>query len=164
MVLLRRDSSAVERLAVNQFVLGSIPSRAAIYSLGDVMIKYLGVLDSLGLPKNKCLLFGSAVMAAHGLGSNNDLDVAVPLSVFSTLAKNPKLKKSYANTSGTISYVTRDGKVEIFPSAWPLKENMAVLLQRADNIDGYKIMHLTDFKRWKKAMGRPKDIQDLKLL
>jgi len=127
-------------------------------------IKYLALLDRLGLPKNKCLLFGSAVMAARGLGSNRDLDIAVPLSVFTTLAKHPKLKKSYANISGTISYVTTDGKVEIFPSAWPLKENVAVLLQRADNIGGYKVMHLTDFKRWKKAMGRPKDIQDLKLL
>ena len=128
------------------------------------MIKHLDMLDDLGLPKDKCLLFGSAVMAAHGLGENRDLDIAVPLGLFATLAKNHKLKKSYANTSGTTSYVTHDGKVEIFPSAWPLKENVSVLLQRADNIKGYKVMHLTDFKRWKQAMGRPKDIADLKLL
>ena len=128
------------------------------------MVKYLELIDQVGLPKKQCLIFGSAVMAAHGLGGNNDVDIAVPLSVFVGLAHQPAFKVMYASRSGTKMYTIEGGKLEIFPNAWPLKDPVAVLLQRADDIDGYKFMHLTDFKRWKQAMGRPKDIADLKLL
>jgi hypothetical protein len=128
------------------------------------MVKYLELIDRLGLPKQKCLIFGSAVLAAHGLRENNDLDLVVPLDVFSSLAHKPDFKVGYASSSGTKMYTIEGGKLEIFPTAWPLKEPVGVLLQRADTIDGYKFMHLSDFKRWKQLRGLAKDIADLKLL
>lgn len=126
-------------------------------------VKYIDLIDKYDLPKNRILIFGSSVLAVHGLRKNKDLDIIVPKDLFKELSSN-KLFTIGIASSGEKFLKDRSGNMEIYFSAGILKVDLKILLKRADNINGYLFMSVEDMIRWKKKMGREKDLEDVKLL
>jgi hypothetical protein len=127
-------------------------------------VKHINLIDKYHLPKNKTLLFGGSVLAVHGLRSNNDLDVAVTKDVFNSLRSNSEFKIGIASTSGEQVFHDKSGQLEIYYSLGIPGLNFVDLFKRADNISGYLFLSVVDMISWKKKMGRPKDLEDVKLL
>jgi hypothetical protein len=127
-------------------------------------VKFLNLIDKYKLPKNKTLIFGSAVLALHGIRENKDLDVMVTEDIFKKLAYNGLFIEGVASTSKEKYYHTKNEKLEVYSSLGRIRTSVDKLIDKADKIDGYLFLSLEDIKKWKKAMGREKDLEDLKLL
>lgn len=124
-------------------------------------VKYLNLIDKYRIPKNKALIFGSSVLAVHGLRPNKDLDIAVPKDIFNSLTTH--LIKGIAS-SGEKYLKDKNGNIEIYYSVGVPNFNINDLFKRADIINGYVFMSIPDIIDWKKKMGRPKDLEDIKLM
>jgi predicted nucleotidyltransferase len=119
------------------------------------------LIDKYNIPKNKVLIFGSSLLAVHGLRPNKDLDIAVTKDVFNSLSS--KFTIGIAS-SGEKFLTDKDHNIEIYYSLGVPELSFNELFKRADNIDDYLFLSIPDMIAWKKKMGRPKDLEDIKLI
>ena len=118
----------------------------------------------LGLPKNKCLIMSSGVMALFGIRKNRDLDVIVTKDVFNKLKNNKKLIYSHRRLSDNPSYQTLDHNVEFYDTMWPFKKSIEHYLKMAIVVKGVRFLPLRKVIRWKKKLNRNKDREDIRLI
>lgn len=120
--------------------------------------KLLQKLGKLNLPKDKFVVFGSAVLAAHGIREARDLDLVVTRDLFDELTKKFPLD-SFEDGSPRILI----GEIEIMLDPG-FGFDTEEWIKNADVIDGVRFVKLEDLMEWKKKMGREKDLKDIKLI
>ena len=120
-------------------------------------MKLLSQLKKLNLSTDQFAIFGSGPLAVRGIRESKDLDLIARKALWDKLAKKypPVPEKPYC---------IRIGDLEIFNQWKPWFENADELIDSADIFDGIRYVKLDYVIHWKKAMGREKDLSDLKLI
>jgi len=127
-------------------------------------VKFLELLDLYKVPKDKCVIIGSAVMALYGLRENVDLDVNVLPSVFEIIRRDRRFTKKYSAMSKQYYYESKDGHIAIHGKNWPFKEKIRDEIENALDVKGYKFYTLQRVLEWKKIVNRPKDQLDIAVI
>ncbi|MFA5176359.1 MAG: hypothetical protein WC413_03835 [Candidatus Nanoarchaeia archaeon] len=117
-------------------------------------MKFLEELKKLNLPKDKYAIFGSGVLAAHGIRENKDLDIIAKKDLFKELSKKYEL-----NEKGAVKI----GEIEIF-IYWPPFKELDSLIDDAEIINGIRFVKLDKVVEWKKYRNNEKDQNDIKLI
>ena len=111
-------------------------------------------LRELNLSGDEYAIFASGPMAVRRIREANDLDIIVIKRLYQ------ELKEKYPVKDDRIAI----GNIEIIDPDHSVVENPEELINRAENIDGFKYVPLEDIISWKKKMGRPKDLKDIELI
>lgn len=114
-------------------------------------------LERLNLPTYKFAVFGSGPMAVRGLRKLNDIDVIAKSDLWEELA----LKHGIDNKEKGLIKI---GEIEIFKSWTKLDVFVDELIDIADLFNGIRFVKLKYVLEWKRNMGRPKDLEDIKLI
>jgi len=119
-------------------------------------------VKQLNLPGGSYVVFGSGPLTAVGLREANDIDLYVSKEVFEDLkAKGWEVRVKSPNDKPLVSDLFEAHESWDFsPDNPPLKD----LLARSFVIDGVRFASLEDVRKWKVASGRPKDLNDIKLI
>ncbi len=119
-------------------------------------------VKKLDLPLGQYVVVGSGIMAQLGLREANDVDIAVTPNLHTTL-----------RTSGGWEEEERYGKiflkketVDIIPRLdWEsYSTTTEEAIASAIIIDGVPFMNLTELLKFKRALGRAKDLSDIALI
>lgn len=119
------------------------------------MLNHLEQLLALNLPTDQYAVFGSGPLAVRGWRENDDIDIVVSQKLWQELIKQ------YSPTS-PISI--KLDKIEIFNDWRPWFDSTEELIGSAELIDGIRYVNLDNVLKWKQAMGREKDLKDIKLI
>ena len=106
------------------------------------MIPFKSELLKLHLPIGKYAVFGSAILSVNNIRKSKDLDIIV--------------KKELHDMVGTI------GNITIYKDWFGMPIN--AMINSANMIEGIPFVSIKYWIQWKRMMGRPKDLADLKLL
>lgn len=119
-------------------------------------------LKLLSLPSDQFTIITSGALAARGIREANDFDLVTTEKLWSQLVKKYKTEKTSHRYKISISQ-----NIEILgPSFNPeddIFDNNSLILA-SENIDGVNFANLKDIRKMKHRMGRPKDIEDIKLI
>ena len=116
-------------------------------------------LLELELPPDDFAVFGSGPLMARGWRESRDLDIVARGAAWEK-AKNVGVESFTAD--GAVKYVV--GPIEIFDSWAPGQWDVNELINSAEVIDGVRFASLENVIKWKRLMGRPKDLEDIKLI
>jgi hypothetical protein len=115
-------------------------------------------LRELALPAGDWALFGSAVLLARGLVEEvRDLDVVVRGAAWQRVLTFGRPERAERG-----DLVVRLGALELFDGFAPF--DAAAMIDRAETIDGLPFVTLADTVAWKRALGRPKDLEHVRLI
>jgi len=119
-------------------------------------------VKSLNLPTNSYIVFGSCPLAAAELREANDIDLFVSKELFKNLGQSgwQELQKSADNKP--LVYDVFEAHPNWNFSSY--KPTLQQLLATADLIDGIPFASLQEVRKWKASSGRPKDLEDIKLI
>lgn len=122
------------------------------------MIPFQDELNKLKLQKNKFAIFGSAILDIRNIRKTNDLDIIVKKDLWDDLSKKYKAKLRQNPTCVKI------GNIEIYKD-WPdLNNKINEMIDTAELIENFPFVKLEYLIESKKAMKRPKDLADIKLV
>jgi len=116
-------------------------------------------LLELELPPEDFAVFGSGPLMARGWRESRDLDIVARGAAWE---KAKKVGVQGFTADGAVKYVV--GPIEIFDSWAPGQWDVNGLIDGAEMIDGVRFASLADVIKWKQLMGRPKDLEDIKLI
>lgn len=124
---------------------------------------YLDALRQLNLPEKDFAIFGGGPMWAHGLRDKlNDLDVVARGDAWLMVTKLGTPQPTEIKV-GQVVELDR-GNIEVFNAWGPGTWDVHDLIDTAEIIDGIRFVKLSNVLKWKKLMGRPKDIDHVKLI
>ena len=121
-------------------------------------------VKALNLPDGKYALFGSVPLAAHGIRESNDIDILVAPDVYARLKGTPGWEAKVKPNGN--AYLGK-GDIEVFEDWQKIGSyipNPKRLIEEADMIEGMPVITLKDIVEWKKAFGREKDLEDVRLV
>jgi hypothetical protein len=118
--------------------------------------KLLDELKKLKLPADKFAIFGSGPLSIRGLRESNDLDIIVKKDIWDKLDRKFMIRSS----SGGIVL----GNIDVCENWLPWFDDLNMLIDTADIIDGIRYVKLEYVLKWKKEMNRDKDKKDVKLI
>ncbi len=121
-------------------------------------------IKKLDFPLGEYALFGSVPLAAHGIRGCRDIDVVAAPELYNRL-KTMRGWKENVLPDGT-KVLVKDN-VEIYPEwGWgrEYKPGTQRLIDEADSIEGIPVVRLEEVLAWKKAAGREKDLNDVRLI
>lgn len=117
---------------------------------------FLRTLANLNLPKNKHAIYGSGPLGIRGIRDCRDLDVVVTDDLYRMLMdKLPQVEPGKLSAG--------DG-VEIISGEFSKIKNFEEVINRAEEISGFKFILLSDLVEWKTSRGREKDLRDIELI
>ena len=119
-------------------------------------------VKKLDLPLGQYVVIGSGIMAQLGLREANDVDIAVTPALYATLRASGQWEEE--ERYGKI--FLKQGAVEINPQLdWEGYATTAEeAIASATIIDGVPFMNLTELLKFKRALGRAKDLPDIVLI
>lgn len=120
-----------------------------------------GKVKKLNLPIGKFAIFGSGPMGAREIRECKDADIIVTADLFNNL-KNNLGWKIKINKYG--DECLENGNIEIWKNWRPGEWNIEKLIDDAEIINGLPFVKLGEVLKWKKMMGRDKDIADIQLI
>jgi hypothetical protein len=133
-------------------------------------VNFLNNFRILGLSKREVVLGGSSSMALFGIRPNRDIDAIVTKKVWNGLENNNLFKSKLADSkreSSKYFYHTKVPTITLFEIDYPLGYTAEEAL-KDDNIsfefEGFHFETLEHLIKWKKAMGREKDLVDMELI
>jgi hypothetical protein len=119
-------------------------------------VRHIKKLKELGYPLEKMLIVGSGIMALYGIKDNDDIDIWATRDVFNKIRRDPRFL-----STGKL-YKTRDDTIEVGAGVVGLQgQKVEDYLKRAVKANGFYFWTLNDLMKWKKMMGRPKDLDDI---
>ena len=127
--------------------------------------KFLGKLEELkklNLPKDRFAVFGSGPLAVRGMREANDIDIIALPDLFEELVKKygeEKIKKGLANQRSI-----QAGDIEIWEGWAPGEWDIEKLIKEAEVFYDTRFVKLEEVLKWKKLMGREKDLKDIEML
>jgi len=119
-------------------------------------MKFFNELENLNLPKDKYAIFGSGPICIRGLREANDIDIVVKEDLWDYLTTIYPVNKE--------KELIRTGNIEIFKNWSPWFKDVNELINTAEIINGFPFVKLDYVIKWKKAMGREKDLKDIELI
>lgn len=120
-------------------------------------------LLTLNLPTNDYALFGSAQMFLHGIKElGHDIDIIARDEAWKKAQSLGVVEKTKLGDGYVVTLF--DGEIEIFNDWVPDKWDINELIDTADLIENIRYVTLNNLIKWKKAMGRPKDVEHLKMI
>jgi hypothetical protein len=124
-------------------------------------------IDRLHLPSGQYIVVGSGIMSAKGIRSVNDLDIVVTPTVFEEF-KNVEgwdlLPWTKEGVDG--KEWLRNGEVELYEQLSQKEGSLSVeeLLRDSEIINGIPFITLEKLIEFKRAYGRPKDFEDIRII
>jgi len=129
------------------------------------MIDIFQKLKELNFPKGEYVVVGGA-MAAHGIREAHDLDILVTPNLYQSLLKQGFEQCTCKQCIQTSRLMLRKDNVDILPN-YMLGNYIGdtiSLIKNADIIKGYPFIQLAEFIKFKQELGRPKDLEDIRLM
>ncbi len=120
-------------------------------------------LKSFKLPRDQFAIMSSGVLAVRGLREARDIDIIVTKKLWARLSKeNPARKNSKGYLVSLGEYVEAvGGRLESQEKDFVRMERQ---IKNADIIDGIRYVKLNEVKKFKRRLGRIKDLNDIKLI
>lgn len=121
---------------------------------------------ALDLPSDQYAVFGSGLMDVLGIRKSNDIDLVVTKDLFQELLMSDEWRE-VVYSDGLPGLKHRTENIELFyESKMPFCSQAEIeeKIRRAIVIDDVKFVQLSDILAWKKALGREKDIEDVKII
>lgn len=119
-------------------------------------------IKNLNLPLGQYLVIGSGTLAALGIREAADIDIAVMPALYARIRASGEWEEE--ERYGKV--FLKRGSFEINPELhwedYPVRTEEAIA--RALIIDDVAFMNLDELTRFKKALGRPKDLADIELI
>lgn len=112
-------------------------------------------LKKLNLPPDQFAIFGSGPLAVRNLRATHDLDLLVKPGLFKKLAQKYPVKDDK---------LIKIGQIEIYKDWQPYLPEVDELIDSADLLNGWRFVKLEYVLKWKKIMGREKDLEDIELI
>lgn len=134
-------------------------------SLALLTSEFEAILKQVGVKKDEVQIGGSGVFGALGLKNVGDLDVTTSPPVYRKLRAHPLAKRGVGKSGDPkVQFDTPAGEIEVFTGKWmtageDFAERNEVLKHK-----GWHFWSPEKVLRWKRAMGRLKDANDIKLL
>ena len=125
---------------------------------GARMIPYYDELMTLRLPTDKYALFGSALLALYRIRPASDLDVIVKKDLWN------QLERKYSNCIKQSPLCIQIGNIEIYKDWMTLTDDVDEMIDTADMIENVPFVKFEYVVKWKRLMGRPKDLSDIRLI
>ena len=129
------------------------------------MIDIFKILKNLSLPQGEYVVVGGAMTAA-GIRPTDDLDILVTPNLYQKL-KNKGFKQCRCEKCLKVSrLILKKDNVDIVPN-YMLGDYIGdtnKLIQEADIINGFPFIKLEELAKFKKELGRSKDLNDIKLI
>jgi hypothetical protein len=114
----------------------------------------------LHLPEGKYAIFGSGPMGVRGIRECHDIDMVVTEDLWDVM-----------NDSGWEVRPKSDGsprllkdEIEVWNSWKPGEWDVDQLIRDAEVIDGLPFVTLESVLKWKRLLGREKDIRDIEMI
>ncbi len=126
-------------------------------------MKICDQVKSLNLPLGQYVVVGGGVLAAHGIRDFKDIDILITEELFDELKKNGWTVKVTSWGSNNVV----NGIVEAGPGIVSCKNyepDITKVIKEADIINGIPFMNLYELVKFKKALGREKDLADVRLV
>jgi hypothetical protein len=121
------------------------------------------LLGKLALPVDDFVVAGSGPLLAHGLkASIHDLDLVARGKAWELVASAAPVIGSRSGLGRRI--VLYNGAVEVFDHWVGGLNDVDALIDGAESIEGVRFMSLQDTLRWKRGLGRAKDLADVRLI
>ncbi len=119
-------------------------------------------LKELNFPSGEYVVVGSGALAARDLREANDLDIVVTRKLFTLLRDSGSYKEVAKHN---MMFLQADD-VEIIPQLdWDAYQTVVEeAIKTADIINGFPFLNIPETIKFKTALGREKDFQDIKLL
>jgi hypothetical protein len=125
--------------------------------------RLIRLLATLRLPPGDYVVTGSGPLLAHGLKTViHDLDVVARGKAWKRAAGHGPV--SLAASGSGLRVVLFDGKIEVFDHWIGEFTDIDAMIDSAESIDGIPFLPLADTLRWKRALGRAKDLRDVALI
>ena len=126
------------------------------------MLKFLDELKELNLPTGQYAIFGSGPLAVRNLRDANDIDLIVTKELWDELALKhlPHIKQT---AKGSVM-IMPIGNIEICQTWLNMTPKIEEMIKTAEIVEGLPFVRLEYVIEWKTFMGRPKDLNDLKLI
>lgn len=127
------------------------------------------ILLKLNLPSDQYVVLGSAVLQVHGIRQARDIDIMGTHDLINKLSKSG-WKSKWVFRDWTIRRGVKtvvDGyDVEMYSekNIRSFDTEAKELIRTADIINGIPFMNLTELISLKKALGRKKDFEDIKMI
>ena len=123
--------------------------------------KLLKELDNLDLPNNQYAITASGTLAVRGIRDSKDMDIIVTEELWERIASKYEVRKERFSmfSIGNIQ-VLGNGSNFTNPALKSTREQ----IENADVIDGRRYVKLETVKKFKKDLGRDKDIRDIDLI
>lgn len=127
----------------------------------DIFLK----LKQLNFPLGEYVVVGGA-MAAHGIREAHDLDILVTPKLYLKLQEQGYMQCNCLQCMKTSRLLLKKGQVDILPNFMlgNYIGDTKKLIKNADIIKGFPFIKLKEFIKFKKQLGRPKDLADIKLM
>lgn len=121
-------------------------------------------VKSLNLPEGKYVVFGSGPLQVHGIRQSSDIDILTTPELYDRL-KNQGWDEGRWEPPYPGSYLYR-GNFQIVNN-WNYgvyNPDPRQLIDTAEIIDGVPFVPLQEVLLWKRAFGREKDKEDIRLI
>lgn len=122
-------------------------------------------LKELNFPKGEYVVVGGA-MSAHGIRDAHDIDILVTPNLYRELYHKGWKQCLCDQCLETSRLILHKNDVDIVPT-YMFRDYIGDtkgLIRDADFIEGFPFIKLEEFVKFKKQLGRPKDIKDIKLI
>jgi hypothetical protein len=121
------------------------------------------LLEKLALPLGDYVVTGSGPLLAHGLkASIHDLDLVARGKAWEIAKEKAPVIGSQSGFGKRI--VLDRGAIEIFDHWIGGLTDVDAMIEGAEVIEGVPFMSLRDTLRWKRGLGRAKDLADVRLI
>lgn len=120
-------------------------------------------IKKLKFPLGEYMVVGSGIMAVYGIRDYKDIDILVSKKLFNRLLNNKKWKLSQIKNRGS---VLKMKKYEVANSflCKNYRPDTNWLIKNAEIINGVPFLPFSELVKFKKALGRKKDLRDIQLI
>lgn len=117
-------------------------------------------IRKLSLPIGEYCIIGSGSMDLAGIREAKDIDIIVKENLWKTLAKKYPVTRNEATNKFNIKI----GDIEIGKDLNPYTGSVEKVIENSEVVEGVAFASLEDVREIKKAFGRQKDLDDVKLI
>lgn len=126
------------------------------------MKNILEEIKKLNFPTNQYVIVGSGIMSVLGIRESNDIDIAVLPELHKKLCADNTWKQEERYKK---IFLVKES-VEIIPElSWgDYLTTTREAIESATVIEGVPFLNLEELKKFKRALGREKDLKDIELI
>jgi hypothetical protein len=121
-------------------------------------------LKKLNFPSGEYVVVGSGPLAARGIREARDLDIAVSKKLLKEIINSEKYKKK--EKFGKLFLLDETDEIDIITRLdWSAyKTTVEEAIKSADIINGFPFLNISETIKFKQALNRKKDLNDIKNL